>query len=320
MSSYYTENIRYGEAASCMIVDVEYLGTAVEQWYKQDVSVYNAGVVSDDSSDKESYSNIPEVEATLVHTTVQDHGGCLMGVDPIVTMNLSMQYPTPMSPVRPEFLFASSKVSSLDKSGIRLTSRNFGVVIASLEEGSPFHGSNILPGDRIISVNGIACADADVRRVEKLMSASIDNIMSICVHNKHGDPFLVSSSVQKPSPSSKVGVTMKTRMCAIRFSKVSTDGLFAHSLLRPNHRCVKINGVPCHDMNARMAGDLIAQATDRVTIVSKPQNSPFHDCSAVTIAICDNRKWWQNVSLAAGVAGAGLAAVGTLSYSRKSSP
>ena len=293
-----------------------------EQYYNYDdaeETIFQAQVVSDD--DSSSHTKVPQVEATLVEPLLSRNKKQTTTTPSRTTTTAPLTVQAIPIGVRPEFCYAqawlsnkssSSSSRSNNDAGILFRARStFGVAVAGLTACSPFRYSNILPDDHIIAVNGLSCADADVARVEKLIAASKDSI-SIVVHNKEGIPTLVSSSVQKPKQSAKVGITLKNRQGVVRFIKVSKDGLFGQGLLMPQHRCRMINGMPCDAMNARMVGDVIASAADRVTIVSQPPQMSLAtsnnnmECYAVTIALYEHRKWWKKIAVGAGVAAAAV--------------
>ena len=205
---------------------------------------------------------------------------------------------------RPEFLFASvllheptttTTTTSLDDLGLVLENRSRGGVrIAGIMQNSPFRGTYIRPGDHIVAVNNLRCSDLSIARIEELFRASRDTL-SICVHNAKGDPQLVSSSVMKPHPTSRVGLTLKRRNDVIRIKELGEHSLFCDTLLTPKQRCLWINGIPCEQLTAHAASDLIGAAKRRVTIVSQIQAS-----CAVTIARYERVAWWRKVAKSAG--------------------
>jgi predicted metalloprotease with PDZ domain len=261
-----------------------------------------------------SIKNIPEVQCTLVESL--GYGNDL-AVNSLATPTevKDNAFPSveafPLS-MRAEFLYASAFLPSNGEAGIRFEERtNFGVAIKDFDDFSPLRGSGIRPGDHVIAINCISCAEIkDLSFIQKLISSSKSTI-SICVHNKHGNPHLVSSSVQKPTASSKVGITMKTKRGTVYINQVYKDGLFAQSLLMPGHRLFAINGNSCI-MDAEAVAQIIASSNERVTIVSKPQMYCRQEESyAVTLALCEHKTWWKNVLFGAGVAAGAVATIGS---------
>lgn len=274
-------------------------------------AIHTAQLLREDFLQDKTDFEIPEVEGTLVTPLAYEYAA-VGGQSQVSDAPPPAVEAFPIS-MRAEFLYASAILPAGGSAGIHLQARsNFGVSIRCFDEDSPLRGSNIHPGDHVIAINNLSCADADLARVEKLIASSTGSI-SVCVHNLKGDPHLVSSSVQKPNVSAKVGLTMKTREGVVYFNKIYKGGLFGKSLLMPQHRCVVINGVSCNHIDARMVGEIIAEAKDRVTIVSKPQTSQSQEAYATTIALYEHQKWWKNVLFGAGVAAGAVAAVGSFS-------
>lgn len=202
--------------------------------------------------------------------------------------------------IRPEFIFASALLhgtTTIDKIGILFDSRTKGgVLVAGFTVESPFLGSNIQPGDHVIAINHWLCADYSVDRVRALMQAS-NNQISLCVHNPRGDPQLVSSSIMKPNPNAKVGITLRRRFDVIRIKEMAEDSLLMDTLMTPQQRCRSINGVSCNQLKARTASALIGLANSRVTIITELQES-----CAVTIGTQEPAcgGWWYRITSSIG--------------------
>jgi hypothetical protein len=235
------------------------------------------------------------------------HSGGCDPADPTVDEVLSYS--------RPAFVFASALVTNTaDKFGIFLKNLpTGGAYVARLAASSPFLHCNIAPGDHIVAVNHVLCSHLSAKQVCKLLHASTTSSrqgcgsVSICFHNPSGDPLAVSCSVQKPCPATKVGVFLRSKRGAIRVSRLDMNGLFGNSLLAPHHRCMRINGIACQHMTTRTAGNVIGAATDRVTIVSRPEAN-----YALPIAFCGSPvtpHWRRSAALLGAGAGAGAAAV-----------
>jgi C-terminal processing protease CtpA/Prc len=199
---------------------------------------------------------------------------------------------------RPEYIYASAYIPDRSqKIGVIFGNREGGgVYIKRIAESSPFLNCNLQVGDHVMAINNVLCSSIKANRVIALIhSTSKCNMVSICVHNEKGDPETVSCSVQKAHPQAKVGVTLQTRRGAVRVNRVDRDGLFSNSLLMPHHRCMIINGVSCSHMTSKHAADLIKSLSDRVTIVSRPQ-----EYYAMTLAFSKKTKWWRRFSSRAG--------------------
>mmetsp|Transcript_23829 Transcript_23829/g.45362 ORF Transcript_23829/g.45362 Transcript_23829/m.45362 type:complete len:383 (+) Transcript_23829:56-1204(+) len=212
--------------------------------------------------------------------------------------------------LRPEFIYAEALLPNdhdkdetllLQQIGMTFESRqqpqqegeakSCGVLVASLSADSPFQGSYIRPGDHIVAINHISCADTSVEKLEELIvrstSAALNKHhdehkkLSICVHNMYGAPSLVSSSIVKPSGTAKVGITLSRRYGdGIHVKALSNESLFGDgALLLPKQRCLAVNGRTCEALSAHEASAVIADTVSRVTIVTEIQRT-----AAVTIA------------------------------------
>lgn len=273
--------------------------------YISPVPVYQADdyLVSSESC-QENWSGIPVAKAIPVRQCCHCHAGSSTlttetlddSRDEVCSDNFVVRFP---SCARPEFIYASVVINDdlsaeLDI-GIHLESRpTGGVNVASISRTSPLWGSNIAAGDHIVAVNNLYCSNDDIERVTALITASKKRL-SLCVHNRQGDPTLVSSSITKPKPTAKVGITLKRKNGIISVKELTDDSLFQDSLITPRQRCVSINGVPCEQLTAHSASELIGAAVDQVIIISEIQ-----EYRAVTIASYGPVAWWRK--LAAGVA------------------
>jgi hypothetical protein len=259
------------------------------------------------SCDSEDHMNIPQAYAALSEPLLGQQGpeSSLLNN---YTLHIATADAQPVGYSRPEFIFAKVIKPSIDSScGLFLKCIEGRVVITRISEKGLFSKANLRPGDRVISVNGVSCLTAGSKKVASLIGAA-PTFCSIAVHNRHGDPRLVSTSIPKPKPTTKVGVTLKNYRGAIHVGRVGTNGLFAGSLLTPGHRCITINDVNCSLLRATDAAQVISNATDIVTIVSEPRQE-----WAMVLSSCEETRghWWRRSAIAAtGLAGA--IAVGVL--------
>ena len=249
------------------------------------------------------FSDLPVASATLLDTFISPVDDS-EATRPRERLSFDAADPTVdalLSYSRAEFIFASACVSDPErKLGIFLKKRRKGrgAYVARLADDSPFLNCNIKPGDHVVAVNNVLCSGVSANRVVELINAtSKGDTVSICVHNPSGDPYSVSCSVQKSRPTSRCGVALQTRRGAVRVSRVDKDGLFGDSLLMPKHRCMMINGISCSHMSSKKAADFIVSLPDRVTIVTRPEET-----YAMTIALCQKTKWWNKFSSRAGLA------------------
>lgn len=207
------------------------------------------------------------------------------------------------SRTRPEFLYAKVLKPTRETTvGVFLKNRQDGVYISRLSPSGLMARSNLQPGDRVLAINGVSCICSTAHKVAELIKKA-EHSVSIMVYNKHGDPNLVSSCIEKPNPNTRVGVALRKSRGALVISQVHTDGLFVESLLVPGHRCIEINGVRCDILPPADAANHIGQSAQYVTIISRPPQ----EFAMVLASSCENhRGWWKNTAIAFGLAAGAL--------------
>lgn len=164
--------------------------------------------------------------------------------------------------------------------------------MARILADSPFFGSGIEPNDHVVAVNGLYCSNFSVERVTAMMmQTSSNNKLSLCVHNRHGDSTRVCSSIIKPQPTCKVGIILRRKGDVIRVKELADDSLFQDSLITARQRCLSINGVPCDQLTAHSASQIIGAAKDRVTMISEIEEHHAVILAAHGAPVA----WWQSL-------------------------
>jgi predicted metalloprotease with PDZ domain len=248
--------------------------------------------------------DVPTAYAELSEPLLQSPEASLMHN---YTLHIATADAQPVGYNRPEFIFAKVIKPSIHAScGLFLKCSKGTVIISRISEKGLFSKSNLRPGDRVISVNGISCRTA-VKFAALIHAAP--TFVAIVLHNREGDPRLVSTSIPKPTRGTKVGVSLKNYRGAIHVGRVDTSGLFAESLLTPGQRCITINDVNCSLLRATDAANVVANAEDIVTIVSEPRQE------WAMVLSCGNeqqKSWWRRSAIAATTGLAGAITVGVL--------
>jgi hypothetical protein len=258
------------------------------------------------TSANDTNENVPSAYAELSEPLLQSPETSLMHN---YTLHIATADAQPVGYNRPEFIFAKVIKPSIDAScGLFLKGSEGRVYISRISEKGLFSKSNVRPGDRVISVNGISCRSA--QKFATLIHAA-PTFVSIVLHNRGGDPRLVSTSIPKPTRDTKVGFTLRNYRGAIHVGRVDTTGLFSGSLLTPGQRCITINDVNCSLLRATDAAKVVANAENIVTIVSEPRQE------WAMVLSCGNeqqkRSWWRRGAIAATTGLAGAITVGLLS-------
>jgi hypothetical protein len=90
--------------------------------------------------------------------------------------------------------------------------------------------------------------------------------------------------VEKPDADSIVGIGVKRNARgSLEVSKVSADGLFAHSLVNIGDRVISINNVGCNQLDPIAALDIIRDCPSYITLLTETQ----HETGVVLAAASD---------------------------------
>eukprot|EP00522_Entomoneis_paludosa_P018285 CAMPEP_0172450362 /NCGR_PEP_ID=MMETSP1065-20121228/8731_1 /TAXON_ID=265537 /ORGANISM="Amphiprora paludosa, Strain CCMP125" /LENGTH=330 /DNA_ID=CAMNT_0013202141 /DNA_START=12 /DNA_END=1004 /DNA_ORIENTATION=+ len=209
--------------------------------------------------------------------------------------------------LRPEFLYATAiKPSSDTPVGLAFAKIDGMIVLTKVNPTGLFRGTGLQVGDRVIAINSFNCMDFAVNQVVNMIREA-EQTVSICVWNKHGEPSLVQSSIQKPTRKSRLGISFQMRNGALSVSRVNVKGLFADSLLMPDHRCFLLNGQSCDTLDSFSAASITTKA-DRVTIASRARGN----FATVLSVGAQERRRWSAVAMGAATAAVALGAMGSL--------
>lgn len=183
---------------------------------------------------------------------------------------------------RPKFLYVMVQKLPTESCGLVFRKDHRGVYIHKIRSDSLFAHTALQEGDRVIAINGVACASSSLKYVATLIGRARSQL-SICADNPSGDAGTFLSSVQKHTLDEKLGVSFQRSRGALIIPRVLSAGLFGRSLLVPGHRCLVINGECCEGLDAKLAAG-ITHGSYRVTIVSQPRN----DIAAVLAGFDDS--------------------------------
>lgn len=183
---------------------------------------------------------------------------------------------------RPKFLYVMAQKAPTQNAGLVFRKDQQGVYIHRIRSDSLFAHTALQQGDRLIAINGVACACSSLKYVATLIGRARSHL-SICADNPSGNASTFLSSIQKNALGEKVGVSFQRSRGALIIPRVSPAGLFGRSLLVPGHRCLVINGECCEGLDAKLAAN-ITRESYRVTIISQPRN----DMAAVLAGFDDS--------------------------------
>jgi len=161
--------------------------------------------------------------------------------------------------------------------------------ISYIDEEGLFANTDLLVGDEVMSIDDVSCKGIGPKSAEYVIQKNWNKspFCNIMVRNEGGDASLVTNAVMKPSRNSLVGLDLKWRSGGIWVSSVESNGLFNHSLLDVGHRCLFINGISCANISLRHAAELVLNAKDQVTIVSRPK------IGSAMVVSANPKRWWQ---------------------------
>lgn len=154
-----------------------------------------------------------------------------------------------------------------DVAGISLENTDDGLRISSIGTESIFHDTPIEVGDFLLSVNHLSCEQQNVAGAHRLIRQSRRTV-TLVVHRHGGNPYLMSSTVMKPEPTTKVGIGIQIYNGALRVSSLDPHGLFSGGILNVGDKVVSICNVSCACMDSTSAIELIRQGESVITIVT----------------------------------------------------
>lgn len=110
-------------------------------------------------------------------------------------------------------------------------------------------------GDILLSINGKSCSDLESSQQVMDWLQLLSGTVTLVGHNCGGDPQLVETMIEKPTPDARVGLTLRRSSsnggCLV-VSRIPADGLFVHSLLvnvvvrcYHHYRVATLNGFSC---------------------------------------------------------------------------
>lgn len=155
------------------------------------------------------------------------------------------------------------KDGSTSKIGIGLKKRNGSIVVSSIAEDGMMANSNIKVGQRLLGVNGVPCKSLSSREAIALFK----ELDALTVMTE--DIGLISVTVKKESPDSKLGIGIKSINGNLIISTIAPDGLFANTDLKVATKLVSINAKDCDKLSKIEAIELFKAAEGSITVVTE---------------------------------------------------
>jgi len=126
-------------------------------------------------------------------------------------------------------------------------------------------------GDLVLSINDVPCT-SESQAISCLRQYKYQGEISIVTERTDPSqrPALISATVLKKTPKTKVGLGMQVVEGELRVARLVPFGLFSHSPFRIHDSIVSINHVDCQRCDtARLAFDFMEQLRGSVTVVAR---------------------------------------------------
>lgn len=240
-----------------------------------------------------SVSGAPEVTATAIietdaESTSEEAGGVhIVSIAAQPIENTITNEPSPITGGRAEFLSVTFQKKTAEAHlGIELREQTNGSkFISKIRAGGPFAQAPLRVGDKILSINNKSCVDFTDRGAAAELLRQLVGTVTIVAQNVGGDPNLIETMVEKPNADSVVGLGLRRNVRgSLEVSKVSADGLFAHSLVNIGDRVLSINNLGCNQLDPITALDIVRNGHRYITLVTETQ----HETAVVLAAASDH--------------------------------
>jgi hypothetical protein len=225
----------------------------------------------------EMVNAVPHVPADAVasHDNSTPGDVHIATVEAQVMVMVDVDIEAPSTTTRAEFLSATFfKPHATHKLGIHIAADDAGDIrIIRLPETGSVQHSPLRIGDKLLSINGKNCIDMDSGVAGELLR-SATGTLTIITHNQGGSSHMAETMVEKPDPTSPVGIGVhQTVRGSLHISKVTATGLFAHSLINVGDRVIAVNQVNCDRMEAATVVQMIRDAPKYVTLLTATQST-----------------------------------------------
>jgi len=175
---------------------------------------------------------------------------------------------------RPEFVSATFiKKTPDERLGVCLGDDLGDIYISSLDADSIVHQSPLRVGDKLLSINRKSCLGMSHNdAIDRLQQAT--ETLTIITHNVGGSSKQIETMVEKPTPTTMVGIRLKRNAHgSLVICKIVPTGLFSHSLLNVKDRVLSINGIESRRLDPKSAVKIISNAPRFVTMLTETQRS-----------------------------------------------
>jgi hypothetical protein len=173
---------------------------------------------------------------------------------------------------KPHFISVKvSKPTIESKLGLSLRRSEEGnLEISHVRNGGILASSPLASGFKVLSIDSQRCHDWSSQRALEYLK-NIAGEVIIVAQNPNGDPGYVQAMAYKPSPRATAGVSFsRWGVDSLHIGAISPTGIFRNSVLNAEDGVIAINNIPTRHMTAYEAAEIVKNAIDSVTILSKP--------------------------------------------------
>lgn len=157
---------------------------------------------------------------------------------------------------------AVQKDSPTTKIGVGLNTINGVTAISGITEDGLFAGTALKEGMRLVSVNNTLVQGLTKAEAIDLFKKATGDIFVLAE-----DIGIITVTVTKETPTSKVGIGLKDMFNSVVISTISKDGLFANSNLKIGHKLISVNKVSCNNRDKKEIIQMFKEAQDKIVVM-----------------------------------------------------
>ncbi|CAB9500939.1 expressed unknown protein [Seminavis robusta] len=154
------------------------------------------------------------------------------------------------------------------------------IVVDTIAEGSLAADSNLEKGMELLSVDNVPCQTLKALDVGALLSATTGTVTILAERPPVPKGLYVTAAVKKPTPQTKVGLTMTQRSGKVLIKAIVPESICASSDLGPGMWIKSVNGQSVTKATAATVARLLGAQTSLVTILAETTDETFDDDEA----------------------------------------
>ncbi|CAB9496639.1 PDZ domain (Also known as DHR or GLGF) [Seminavis robusta] len=179
--------------------------------------------------------------------------------------------------------------------GITLRSLGGKLIVSFVERGE--HTAGLKRGMQVMTMNNVDCSMLSDVSAQQLLNA--DEMVTFLCKEREGARMpgtVVTCVLNKPTPTSSIGIGMKTVAGQVMISSISSTGLAFNSDLQVGMYIKSVNNFEFAGLNPNQASTLIAQAQNKLEIIAQfPGVAPKTNLISATVEIPEEEDEEVNV-------------------------